>query len=77
MTPFEIFISYVIAWWVIFFMTLPFGAAPPEAPEKGHTESAPANPRLWLKAGITTVVTALVVWAFHWFVTSGLVSIRV
>lgn len=76
MTPMEIFLSYVIAWWMIFFMALPFGATPSEQPQQGHAESAPARPRLWTKAAITSVIAALVVWAFHWFVTSGIMTLR-
>jgi predicted secreted protein len=76
MTPMEIFLSYVIAWWMIFFMALPFGATPSEQPQRGHAESAPAKPRLWTKAAITSVIAALVVWAFHWFVTSGIMTLR-
>ncbi|WP_191059767.1 DUF1467 family protein [Geminicoccus harenae] len=76
MTFFELLVSYVIAWWMIFFMALPFGAHPPDEPGRGHAESAPAQPRLWIKAAITTVLAALAVWAFHWFLTSGIVTLR-
>jgi len=76
MTLMEFILSYVIAWWMIFFMALPFGVTPPEQPGRGHAESAPAKPRLGIKVAITTVVAALAVWAFHWFVTSGIMTLR-
>lgn len=76
MTLMEILLSYVIAWWMFFFMALPFGAAPPEEPGRGHAESAPATPRLWTKAAVSSVLAALAVWGFHWFVTSGIMTIR-
>jgi predicted secreted protein len=76
MTFFEMIIAYVIAWWMVYFMALPFGARPPEQPERGHAESAPEAPRLWTKAAAATVIAAVLVWAFHWFVTSGVVALR-
>jgi len=60
MTPVTIVLIFVIVWWLVFFMVLPFGnrpAAPSELPA-GAVESAPARPRLWLKAAITTGVAA-------------------
>ena len=60
MTLFGSLVVFVIAWWLIFFMTLPFGARPPEKPEEGHAASAPERPRLLLKAAVTTVLAALV-----------------
>ena len=76
MSIYEIIISYVIAWWLVFFMALPFGASPPRQPGRGHAESAPETPRLWMKAGISSVVAAVLVAAFYWFVTSGIVTLR-
>jgi predicted secreted protein len=76
MTPFGGLVVFVIAWWLIFFMTLPFGARPPEHPEEGHAASAPEKPRLGLKAVITTVLAALVTAAFAYLIESGLVDWR-
>ena len=53
---------YLIVWWLVLFTVLPWGARPPETPEPGHVESAPANPRLRLKFAVTTLVAGLV-WA--------------
>ena len=71
---------YVILWWLIFFMTLPLGARSyheaGEKTETGNVESAPMRPRLWLKAGVTTVISA-VVWAVLYFlITSNAISFR-
>ena len=49
-------------------MVLPFGAAPEEHPQPGNVESAPARPRLLLKALITTVLAALATWGIAWFI---------
>ena len=71
---------YIILWWLIFFMTLPIGARSyheaGEATESGNVESAPMRPRLWMKAGITTLVAA-VVWAgLYFLITSGAITFR-
>ena len=76
MTPFGALVVFVIAWWLIFFMTLPFGARPPENPEEGHAASAPERPRLLLKAAVTTVLAALVTAGFAYLIASGLLDWR-
>jgi predicted secreted protein len=68
--------TYVVIWWLVLFMALPFGAQPPDNPERGHATSAPAKPRLLLKFAITTVVSALIFVALYWFIDSGFVSFR-
>lgn len=52
--------TYFIIWWLVLFMVLPFGVKTPDRPEPGMATSAPERPRLWLKAGATTVIAALV-----------------
>lgn len=69
-------VTFVVAWWLIFFMALPIGATPEESPQPGNVESAPARPRLLLKAAVTTVLAALATWAVAWLIGSGLVDLR-
>jgi predicted secreted protein len=57
-------------------MALPFGARPEEHPEPGHVESAPARPRLLLKAAVTTVLAVLLTWLVAWVIGSGLIDLR-
>ncbi len=54
-------VVYILLWWWVLFMTLPFGAKAPEVVEEGHATSAPQKPRLLIKAGVTTVI-AFVLW---------------
>ena len=56
MTWFGGLVILIVVWWMVFFVTLPFGITMPETPEPGHAASAPEKPRLWLKALITTVI---------------------
>ena len=69
-------IVFVMVWWLVLFMVLPFGAAPPEEVQPGTAPSAPARPRLALKFLITTLIalvaTALILWVIH----SGFVQLR-
>ena len=67
---------YFIIWWLVLFMALPFGAAPPDNPEPGHATSAPAKPRLLLKFAVTTVVAGVVFAALYWSIQSDIVSFR-
>ena len=59
------FVVFMLSWWCCVFLALPFGARPSDNPELGHAASAPAKPRLWLKAGIATagaVIMTIVIW---------------
>ena len=69
-------VTYAVVWWLFFFMALPFGAQPEADPRPGHVESAPARPRLLLKAAAATVLAGLATWAIAWFVGSGLIDVR-
>jgi predicted secreted protein len=68
--------TYVVIWWLVLFMALPFGAQPPDDPLPGHATSAPAKPRLLLKFAITTVVSGVVFAILYWVIQSGLISFR-
>jgi predicted secreted protein len=72
--------SYVILWWLAFFIVLPIGARSPheagEAVEAGNEPGAPKAHGLALKAGLAALLAA-VVWAGAvWAFLSGLVSLR-
>ena len=67
---------YFIVWWVVLFTVLPWGVHPPDTPQPGNAPSAPENPRLWLKAGITTAIAGLVWLAIYGLIESDLISLR-
>jgi predicted secreted protein len=50
---------YICLWWVIFFMTLPFGVSQDNTPQKGHDLGAPKKPYICIKMAITAVLAAL------------------
>lgn len=76
MTWLQGLVAYVVIWWVVIFAVLPFGVRAVEEDDVGYAAGAPANPRLWLKAGVTTLVAA-VIWVGLYFLTrSDLLSLR-
>ena len=78
MTWFEGTVAFIIIWWMVLFMVLPWGVRPPEAEEveKGHATSAPKQPRLWKKVLVTTGI-AVVVWGVVFAIAaSDLISFR-
>lgn len=76
MTWFTGIMVYVVIWFVTLFAVLPWGVKRPENVEPGHAEGAPDRPRLWLKAGITSVV-ALAIWGIVYYVIDNdLIPVR-
>ena len=68
--------TYVIVWWLVLFATLPFGVRASDAAEPGVEPGAPEKPRMWIKAGATTAIAAVitgVVWAL---VEHGVIDVR-
>lgn len=68
--------TYAIVWWLALFTTLPFGVRAAGAAEPGADPGAPEKPLMWIKAGATTVIAAVVtgiVWAL---VEYGVVDFR-
>jgi predicted secreted protein len=55
---------YVILWWLMFFMVLPWGVQPIENPEPGWQRGAPLKPKLWMKALVTTGLATAVLYLF-------------
>ncbi|MDJ0894465.1 MAG: DUF1467 family protein [Alphaproteobacteria bacterium] len=74
MTVFTGLVTFAIIWWMVFFCALPFGVQRNPDPELGEDPGAPANPRLLLKAGVTTAIAAALTVAAYFAVESGLIS---
>ncbi len=68
---------YVIIWWVVIFMVLPWGVQTIGSDDvaRGHASSAPRRPRILLKAAVTTVVAAVVWLVIFWIIDSGAISL--
>jgi len=76
MTPVGASVVFFVTWWLFFFMALPFGVRPEAEPERGTVESAPARPRLWLKALAATLLAGALTLGLDWALDRGLISLR-
>ena len=76
MNVFTGILVYVLIWWLVLFMVLPWGASPPDEPEVGHAQSAPERPMLWRKALATTVIAAILWVGAYVLITSELLQFR-
>ena len=65
---------YVVLWWLIFLVTMPWGHQPLKEPVPGSVKSAPENPRLILKALITTTITTIIFYLLYLFVPADLMQ---
>lgn len=69
-------VVYIIVWWLVLFTVLPWGVRVPDEAERGHADSAPERPRLWLKAGITTAIATIVWLGIFYVIESDLITFR-
>ena len=69
-------VVYILLWWWVLFMVLPFGAQAPEIIEKGHATSAPAKPNLVKKMMITSVIAAILWVIADAIISSGIFTFR-
>lgn len=80
MSWFSAALVFVVVWWLVFFMSLPIGARSyHEAGEEvdvGNVSGAPMRPRVWLKAGISTLIAFVLTIGIYFLVDSGAISFR-
>lgn len=69
-------VVFAVVWWLVLFMVLPFGAAPPAEVEPGMAPSAPAKPRIALKMAVTTVIALIVTGLIMGLIESGQIHLR-
>ncbi len=56
---------YLMIFWTVLFMVLPWGNRAPDAPDIGHAGSAPANPRIGQKF-LWTGIISTGIWVMIW-----------
>ena len=74
---FNIAVVFIVIWWLVWFLTLPFGNRPPVEVELGHAASAPSKPRLLIKATITTVLAIVLTAIAVLIIQSDWIDLRV
>jgi predicted secreted protein len=68
--------TYIVIWWIVLFAVLPWGVKPPEELVPGQADSAPENPRLLMKAGVTTLIAGVIWLGIFLLVSSDWISFR-
>mgnify|MGYP003948203265 CR=1 FL=1 len=80
MNPVTGILIYVVVWWLVLFMVLPFGVLTvrEEGGEvtEGEATSAPAKPRIFLKMVITTVISTVLMAGIVGATQFGLLDFR-
>ena len=51
---------FILIWWIVFFISLPFKIAIPENQTKGHASSSPKKTYIGFKVIITTTISLLI-----------------
>ena len=72
----EIVVVYIIIWWLVLFMVLPFGITrvDPDTLLPGQDPGSPAKGRMVLKLGVTSGIAAVLVGIYYFVATTGLIS---
>ncbi len=76
MTVFIGIAIYFVVWWVVLFTVLPFGIRRHQELEPGLEPGAPEKPRIWTKAGVTTLIAGLVWLTIYVIIESELIGLR-
>ncbi len=69
---------YIIIWWLVIFMVLPWGVRRIDtgALGKGEDAGAPEKPRMLMKLLVTTVISAVIFSLVYLVIVSGVISFR-
>ncbi|MCR9221923.1 MAG: DUF1467 family protein [Alphaproteobacteria bacterium] len=76
MGPVSGVVVYIIIWWLVLFMVLPFGVRRDEAPETGHDPGAPKVAMIGKKMLITTAIATALFALYFAIVYFDLVTLR-
>ena len=70
-------VVYLLLWWWVFLMSLPFGVRTEAQPEAGHAPSAPSQPYLWRKIAASAVIAAILCAIVNMVISSGWITLGV
>ena len=68
-------VVFILLWWWVFLMSLPFGVRIPDEVESGHANSAPETPMLRHKVIISTAIASVLFAIVYWVIDSGFISL--
>lgn len=63
----EVIVIYIIIWWLVFFITLPFGVRRDDSIIDGNDPGAPKNTLLKKKIFITSLASLILTLIFSFF----------
>lgn len=70
-------VVFLLLWWWVFLMSLPFGVRTVDTPEAGHAPSAPARPMLWRKILAATVIAGVLTVLVDWVISAQIISLDI
>lgn len=76
MTFLTLIFTYFVTWWIVLFVTLPWGNRQPDTPEVGMMHGAPANPNIKKKMIWTTFLSFIVVGIIYACVEANIIDFR-
>ncbi|MBH68306.1 MAG: hypothetical protein CMM58_08135 [Rhodospirillaceae bacterium] len=69
-------IVYILLWWWVFLMSLPFGVKREENVGQGHDSGAPKRPLLFRKVVATFFISAVLWLGVEWAINQEFLSFR-
>ena len=76
MNWFSAILVYIVIWWLVLFMVLPFGVKREENVQPGHDSCAPQKPHMWKKVLATSLISAILWLVAYFVITSGMIEVR-
>jgi len=68
-------VVFILLWWWVFLMSLPFGIKTPTEVEIGHATSAPEKPMLRRKVFISTAIASVLFAIVYWIIDTEFISL--
>ena len=68
-------VVFILLWWWVFLMSLPFGIKTPDEVESGHATAAPEKPMLKCKVTVSTAIATVLFGIVYWIIDTGFISL--
>ena len=68
-------VVFILLWWWVFLMSLPFGIKTPDEVEIGHATSAPERPMMRRKVFISTAIATVLFVIVYWIIDTEFISL--
>ena len=68
-------VVFILLWWWVFLMSLPFGIKTPDEVETGHATSAPEKPMIRHKVIVSTAIASVLFAIVYWIIDAGFISL--